>query len=278
MLYLILAIICSTLISVIMRLSSHRVSSRLNMLAVNYLTCLSLGIVSAGFANVFPAHESTNTTLLMGIGNGILYLSSFMLMQNSIKKYGVVLPSTFMKLGLLVPMVFSILVFGEMPTWMQLVGFALAVFAIVLINSEPGQSAAGIKPDLILLLIIGGAGDAMSKVFEETGAPQLSSQFLLYTFGAAFLLCCVLMLLRKEKLQGSAVLFGLLIGIPNYYSAKFLLQSLSDIPAVIAYPTYSVATILAITLVGIVFFKEKLSRRQWVSLSIILAALILLNI
>ena len=46
----------------------------------------------------------------------------------------------------------------------------------------------------------------------------------------------------------------------------------------IAYPTYSVATIVVVTLVGTVFFKEKLSRRQILSMLMIFAALVLLNI
>ena len=51
-----------------------------------------------------------------------------------------------------------------------------------------------------------------------------------------------------------------------------------DIPAMIAYPTYSVAAIVMVTLVGVIFFKEKLSRRQILSMFMIFAALVLLNI
>ena len=46
----------------------------------------------------------------------------------------------------------------------------------------------------------------------------------------------------------------------------------------IAYPTYSVAAIVMVTLVGVIFFKEKLSRRQILSMFMIFAALVLLNI
>ena len=46
----------------------------------------------------------------------------------------------------------------------------------------------------------------------------------------------------------------------------------------IAYPSYSVGTIVLIALVGKVFFKERLSRRQLVAMGVILAALILLNL
>ena len=118
----------------------------------------------------------------------------------------------------------------------------------------------------------------MSKVFEEVGDPALSEQFLLYTFAAALVLCAALMLRRKQRPGKWEVLFGLLIGIPNYFSARFLLRSLESLPAVIAYPTFSVGTILVITATGLGLFRERLSRRQWLAVAIILLALVLLNI
>ena len=68
-----------------------------------------------------------------------------------------------------------------------------------------------------------------------------------------------------------------MIGVPNYFSARFLLHALSTVPAVIAYPVYSVATIVSITLAGVFFFKEHLTKRQWIALGIILIAVALLN-
>ena len=73
------------------------------------------------------------------------------------------------------------------------------------------------------------------------------------------------------------VMFGLLIGIPNYFSARFLLKAVENLPAVIAYPTYSVATIIVVTLAGCCIFKEKLGRKQWLGMAVILVALVLLN-
>lgn len=46
----------------------------------------------------------------------------------------------------------------------------------------------------------------------------------------------------------------------------------------IVYPTFSVATILAVTLAGVCLFKERLRPRQWAALAVILVALVLLNI
>lgn len=278
MIYLILAIACSTLISVIMRISSDKVTGNVSMLAMNYLMCVVVAALYTGLDQLFPQVAALPQTLTMGAVHGILYLSSFVLFQHNVRKNGMVLSATFMKLGLLVPIVLSVILFGELPGVLQIIGFVIAVAAIVLINWSSDRSDLRMGAGLVVLLIAGGAGDAMSKVFEEWGNTTLSSQFLFYTFLVALILCVGLVILKKERPGKSEVLFGLLIGVPNYFSARFLLKSLESVDAVIAYPTYSVATLLAVTLIGVLLFREKLSRRQWVAIGMILVALALLNI
>lgn len=275
---LILAICSSAAISLIMRLSSDKVKHNVSMLAVNYLTCLLIAAAFAGIDNFFPRDSRLPGALGMGIVHGVLYLASFVAFQRSVRRSGVVLSGVFMKLGLLVPMVLSIFLFGEIPGTANAVGFLLALSAIVLLNFEKNEGTRGSMPGLITLLLLGVSADAMSKVFEELGPKHLSEPFLLYTFVVAFLLCLGLVALKKQQFTKTELLFGFLIGIPNFFSARFLLGALETLDAVIVYPTYSVATMLLITLAGTAFFREKLQKRQWFALVIILAALVLLNL
>lgn len=278
MLNLILAICSSALIAVIMRLSSHRAKAGKTMLAANYLICLLLAAVYSGFQRLFPNTDTLPTALGLGILNGALYLGGFVLMQQNVKKNGVVLSSIFTKLGLLVPILLSVFLFGEVPTWLQVAGFVVAIAAIVLINLQKGSKSTASVGSLLLLLLVTGSADAMSKIFEEVGDPALSDPFLFYTFAVAFLLCVVLVIVSKEKPDLTSVLFGIVIGIPNFFSAKFLLAALQSVPAVIAYPTFNVATLMLITLAGLLLFRERLKAHQWVALGMIAGALVLLNI
>ena len=277
MIWLLLAILSSAMVSIIMRLSTHRVKNNVAMLVMNYLMCLVLAALYTGVGELVPVSAALPKTIGMGVIHGALYLASFMLLQANIKKNGVVLSATFMKLGLLVPMTVSVLFFGEKPELLQVIGFIAAIAAIVLINGEKDSAVTQSKVGLLLLLIGGGTADVMAKVFEELGDASMSAAFLLYTFAAALVLCVALMLLKKQRPGAAEVFWGLLIGVPNFFSAKFLLRALTDVPAVIAYPTYSVATMLVITLAGVLLFRERLSKRRWVALGIVLAALGLLN-
>lgn len=278
MVYLLLAIASSALVSIIMRLSTDRVTQNVGMLAMNYLTCLLMAAVYAGFDALAPRSPSLPAAIGMGAVHGALYLASFVLLQVNVQKNGVVLSATFMKLGLLVPIAVSVLFFGEKPELLQVIGFVSAIAAIVLINRGKDGCSVRSGAGLLLLLIGGGCADVMAKVFEELGDQTLSDQFLLYTFLFALILCLLLMLYKKQHPGAQEIFWGFLIGIPNFFSAKFLLRALDSVSAVIAYPTYSVATLLVITLSGVLLFRERLGRQQWLALGIILAALCLLNL
>lgn len=278
MIYLILAILSSASIAVLMRQSNQKVSGGTGMVAVNYLMCLVLSAAFAGVDNLFPRTASLGQTLGLGAVNGLLYLMGFVMLQVSIRKNGVVLSTIFMKLGLLVPMVLAVVAFGEKPEMLQIFGFFLALAAILVINYEKTGEKSKSVGYLVLLILLGGGGDAMSKVFEAVGDSAMEDCFLLYTFASALILCLLLVLLQKQKIGKWEWLYGMLIGVPNFFCARFLLKSLSDVPATIAYPTFSVATLLTVTLAGVVLYRERLKKKQWIGVVMILGALILLNI
>ncbi len=277
MLYLLLAVFSSAMVTLCMRLSEGKTTGGVGLLAVNYFACMTIAGCYMGF-DLAPALPGLGLTVGMSLFNGLLYLLGFVMLRLNIRKNGVVLSGTFMKLGLLVPLAVSMLLFGERPSPVQLLGVVLALSAILLIHSEKKESAPPFKAGLILLLLAGGSGDAMSKVFEGFGHPALSEQFLFYTFLSAFVLCVLLMLRQKERIGLKELGYGLLVGVPNYFSARFLLRAVEALPAVIVYPTVSVATLLVIALMGVCFFKERPGKRQWTAIGMILASLALLNL
>lgn len=278
MVFLCLAILSSCTIALLMRISANKVTAKLSMLSVNYLICSLLGASYAGFDLICPDVSGFSTTVVLGVVGGILFLVSFMLLQWNTARNGIVLTSVFMKLGLLVPMILSVLVFHEFPTWTQITGFCIALIAIVLINAKKENSGGRFRWELLLLLLMGGGADAMAKIFEVLGSTALSNQFLFYIFAVALVLCVALVVYKKERPGIRELLFGAAIGIPNFLSSKFLLRSLADLPAVVVYPSFSIATMLITTLAGVFFFKERLLKLQWLALTAIIAALFLLNI
>lgn len=279
MFYLILAIVCSSMVQIVMRLSTDKVKGNMSMLAVNYAACMLIAAAYTGFGNLLPQAEGLGTAGILGFLQGLIYLLAFILLQFNDRRNGVVLSASFMKLGLLVPIVVSIVFFGEKPGLFHVIGFVVAIAAIILINYDPDKaSPAGSKLGLIALLLVGGFVDVMAKIYQELGNPDLSSQFLLYTFAGALVLSLILMVWKKERPGKAELFFGILVAIPNYFSSKFLLAALAELDAVIMLPCYNVGTILVATLAGILLFHERLRRHQWIAMGAILVALVLLNL
>lgn len=278
MVYLLLAILSSAMIAIMMRIAQPRVNYPTGLLAGNYIACSLLGLLLSVPelsrlsvpSLVFPAS--------LGILNGIFYLASFALMQWNTRYNGVTLSSVFMKLGILVPTVLSVVWFREAPTALQILGFLLAIAAIVIINFQKGQTVSRKSWALLLMLLIGGMGDGMSKVYEVYGDSGFQNLFLLFTFFAALMLCLGLMTKKQERLGLKELLFGFMLGIPNFLSSLFLLKSLDTVPAVIAFPTFSVAVILVVAVAGIFVFRETLQKRQILGGVLICVALALLNL
>ena len=291
---LVLAIVSSSLVSITMRLSEGKAKNNISMLSVNYVICMILSIIYTGIGNLFQTGEGIGTAISLGTMNGFFYIASLVLFQNSVKLNGVVLSSIFMKLGIMMPLIISIVLFKEMPTAMQIIGFVIAIAAIILINlkektaqdilekidetsSQSVKKQSSIKIGLILVLIGCGMADGMSKIYQELGTDRFEELFLVFTFVIAFILSILLVKIKKQRFTRNELFYGAMLGIPNYFSARFLLKALGEIPAVVAYPTFSIGTIAVITMTGVVVFKEKITKLQMVAIGLIAAAVVMLN-
>ena len=282
MINLILAVLCGTMITCIMRFSDRYTDphKQMSMLLANYVVCVILAVFYTGIGTLWSMSSGKLKSLGLGSINGVIFFSAYVLLQISTTRNGVVLSATFMKLGVLVPTVLSVIIFGEKPSIFQILGFLIAIAAIIAINTPDRGTdlSADFKSGLFLLLILGGTADFMSKIYEEAGSPDHADQFLVYTFLFACILCFVTMVCRHQKTGIREILFGVLLAFPNYFSTRFLLKAIGEIPAVVAYPTFSVASIVAASAAGMVLFGEKLSARQKKALLAIMVALVLLNI
>ena len=278
--YLFMAVASSALVSILMRVSEKYADGNMAMFSANYAVCMAMSLIYMGGIRPLAFQAGTGTAATLGAVTGFLYLAGFILLQKNIRCNGVILSGAAMKLGgVLIPVIAAVLLFQERMKWVQLAGAALAAAAIVLINMEKEEAGAGGgKHWLAVLLLVSGFSDAMANIYDKTGPAALKNLYLFCTFFAALFLALALALQKGQRFTAANLLCGLLIGIPNYYSARFLLLSLGSVPAVVVYPVFSVGTIIVISTAGAVFFHERLGRRKKGALLLILASLVMLNI
>jgi len=277
MLNLILAMVCSALVSVVMRVGSEGEQPRKPMLAVNYLTCFAVSLL---FLRRGAGREGLGLAAGLGLLGGALYFGAFLLLQRNIRENGVAFSSLFMKLGVVVPTILGLTLFHEQATATRLAGIAMTVgVALVLsVNPDAGNLRHSSLIWLLLLLVTSGMADGLSKVYNAYGNPALEGHFLCFIFAFALLLSAGLCLRLGQRPVPRDMLFGLLLGLPNYFSSRFLLLALYEIPASVAYPVYSCGTVLITTACARLLFGERISPRQCLALGMALAALALLNL
>lgn len=277
MLYLCLAILSSALVAVLMRLGSGGDTARKPLLAVNYLTCAAVSVtfLRGGF---IPRGEGAAFALALGLLGGALYLGALLLLQRNVRENGVTLSSAFMKLGVIVPTALGLTLFREPLNPARVGGILLTLAAIALLSGENGERRGRKLTGLVLLMLCGGMADGLSKFYEAWGNPAMQGHFLCFVFSFAMLLCAGLCAWEGQRPTARDWLFGVLLGVPNYFSSRFLLLALDSVPASVAYPVFSCGTILLTALIGRLAFGERPGSRQFAAIALVLLALVLLNV
>lgn len=277
MLFLVLATLSSSVLALVLkRLNS---GNTYGVYFFNYVTCALLSFLTLEDKALWRGGP---LPLWLGAVGGFVYLASLVVYGYSIRKSGAVLASVFTRLGVLVPIGVSVAFLGERPSWLQGAGIALAVAAAVVMNGLPrgGASRPGGKLllPLLLTLLFNGCSDSMSKIFAYAGRREEDGLFVFFIFFFAGLFTLVLLLRQRKGLALRDVLLGALVGVPNFCASRLLLAALTRLPAFVVYPCYSVGAILVISLCSVLLFHERLSRRQWGAVGMILAAVALLNL
>ena len=153
------------------------------------------------------------------------------------------------------------------------------------LNNNPVSGNSGFQKIILPVIVFVGTGllDTLIKYIEQQFITESSNDpYLITSFSVAFIIGFLFLLLqlgtKKIVFQPRSVLAGFMIGVPNYFSIWCLLKVLKqygDISSVII-PVNNMAIVLFSALVAWIFFKEKLTRTNWVG--IMLAVLSILMI
>ena len=212
MIFLLLALLSSSVLAIVLKYLNS--GSPYGVYFVNYIICALLA-----FAAMEPKVLCSDdmTPCWLGGLTGLLYLASLFANGYSIHKNGAILSSVFTRLGVLVPILLSVVLFGERPTLPQGLGIVLAVAAAVMMNGLPRKAenrASGNKVyllPLVLTLLLNGTSDAMSKVFNQLGRRQDDGLFIFYIFLFAGLATLALLVKGHRTLTGRDIFFGVLV-------------------------------------------------------------------
>ena len=191
------------------------------------------------------------------------------------------LTSIIASFSLLIPFFFGICFWNEPLTVLSVCGIVLLLFSIFLIN---GKRAGGISVKWLLYAVTTLVANGICSIVQKYH--QLKFPALYRTEFMFFALLCVLVILVAATIRSnpgckqpftfsvSGLVSGALNGGANYI---VLFLSATENASVL-FPIVSVANIAAVWMIGVVFFKEKLTVLQTVGLLIGAVSVLLLKL
>ncbi|PRX54493.1 DMT family transporter [Flagellimonas meridianipacifica] len=286
MLALILSVLCSTLILVIFKLYATYGVQTLYAIIVNYITACSAGLLfytgSVTVGDILEKPWVWGTVAL-----GVFFILVFNIIAKTSQVAGVSVASVATKMSLVIPVIFGVFLYKEELSMIQIIGILLALAAVYFSSVKESSRQISKKVLLLPLLAFLGSGliDAFIKYFEEIHLTDEELPiFSAVVFGAAALTGLVFIGInafkKPLKINTKNVLGGITLGIPNYFSIFFLVKALQHekFTSAAIFTINNVAIVMLSTLVGVWFFKESMSFKNWggivlAVLSIVLVAL-----
>lgn len=303
MFYLFLSTLCSATIALIFKYTENSNGNRYLITSSNYFIAFLTSLFMIFYKNlfsdltiegsffkefkflfsqdsyIFSPYSSMIWGILVGGLSGIFFFFSFIYYQKSVRENGVGISGTFAKLGILIPMIFSIILWKEFPSLIQWLGIILSILSILIVQlSFKSLEKFDVKPTIILLFIFGGMAEFSNKIYQKYALNTYKDVFLFSIFFVAFLISISYTLKKKSKFTKKDILTGFAVGIPNLFSSYFLILSLDTLKTSVAFPLFSAGSILLINMGGFFIFKEKISHKNKVAIGLTILALILINI
>ncbi|MFP4419321.1 MAG: hypothetical protein ACLFRG_02135 [Desulfococcaceae bacterium] len=282
MTYLILAILSSFAISMLIKWNETGGANTPVVIAANYLSAAALGWVLVAFSGF---RTPGMATLLFGLGGGVLWPAGFFLLMWGIRNYGMSLAGTACRLSLGVPVLFGLLFLRETLNGPTLIGLIATLVALVLFNPVRPGDLRGMDRRALwyfpFLAFFFGVVDLWVNLFNHLGPRADNFLFATFIFTFSGMVAWTALAAGRIRPDRDSVLRGLILGIPNFLTTFFLMESLKtplfQNQSAVAYTLYSVAGVVLAFAGGALLWRERVTRANLAGAALAAVAIVLLN-
>ncbi|WP_127846390.1 EamA family transporter [Psychroflexus aestuariivivens] len=288
MIVLLLSILSSSTIYIVFKLFGKFKINTLNALIINYFTAFILGVSMQENTNFDELlHTVSKDWFLGSVFLGVMFIVVFSLMVATTQKGGMSVVSVASKMSVAIPVVFVIFYYDESLGILKIIGILMALFSVYLVSVRKKDGLdIDMKYFIFPLLVFLGSGiiESSLKFLENTyvsdaDVPLFSANTFLFACISGIIVYCFKAFNKKNRYRWKDVLGGFALGIPNYFSIYFFIkalriESLNDSSIFII---NNVSIVLLSTILGIIFFKEKLIPKNWFGILIAVLSIILIT-
>ncbi|MBV8157105.1 MAG: EamA/RhaT family transporter [Dyella sp.] len=278
MLYVLMSVVCSVLVSVLLKLARRLEVDVGQAIAWNYVATSVL--TAMVFHPSLDVLRSAQAPWLGFVGLGLLLPLIFLALAASVRSAGIVRTDAAQRLSLLISLLAAFLLFGETLNLFKGAGIAVGLLALLcMVWKVDAHGADEVRGWLWPLVVFIGFGliDILFKHVARAGTPFAAS--LQAMFALAFVVSLALLLWRRWHDRTFFTLrdavAGLLLGLANFGNIVFYVrghQSLPDHPSLV-FASMNLGVVALGAVVGTVAFRERLTRVNVLGLGLALGAI-----
>lgn len=287
MIALLLSILSSTAIYVVFKIFTRYNINTLHAIVVNYFVATICGILLQP-TEINIVQTTQYSWFPFALALGVLFITVFNLMGITAQRNGLSVVSVAAKMSVVIPIIFGLIYYKESLGVYKFVGILVALVAVYL-TSIKNTEGLRIKASSIIfpLLVFLGSGviDTAIKYLEGEyiGKDDVAIFSATIYAMAAFIGIITLTVHKirgKFKFEWKNVLGGIALGIPNFFSVYFLVQALRSgiFESSGIFTINNVSIVMVSTLVGIMFFKEKIHIKNWIGILLAIVGILLITL
>jgi len=282
MTYLFLSILCSVTVGVLFKLARRYQINITQAITWNYFFAIILSLIC--FKPDFNQIDLNSFPKAYWV-LGFLLPSIFVFLGLSVRNAGLARTDIAQRLSLFISLGAAYYLFNEHFDRYKEVAIVFGFAAIIFTMYRKSDRVSSKKSWLYLLLVFIGFGvvDVLFKmVSQNTTVPYTTSLFIIYCLAFVLSLIYLLYLVvrKKTKLQLVNFFCGCILGIFNFGNILFYLNAhreMSENPSTV-FAAMNMGVIIAGSLIGIFVFREKLSKWNYIGLTLALVSIILITL
>ena len=182
--------------------------------------------------------------------------------------------------GMLVPAVWGWIFLNEEPKPLHVVGLVVILISIILNNMGSGRPSTKVILMCSVVFVVNGFVSTLAKLhqIEAVYATVSTAEYTLLSSMASLIMSLALRGVLHLKNKGEAIksncfkLFPISIvalsGIVSTLSSLLQLEGAKNLPASMLFPLQSGGSIAFSGILALIFFKEKLSKRGWIAVTL----------
>lgn len=277
MLALAVAVLCTTAFSLLIRHTQRTGQDQFAVMAVNYLSASVIGFAMAGR----PLHAST-ATWHIGLIGGVTFVLTYLVLIQSMDLKGVAIANAITRLSVIIPMLATILIWGEHPQFLEGLGALLALTAMPLLSLDRDGHGKRLTrrqvPLLLALFVTNGCCLLTSKWFHASGLTAERSLYFGILFGTAAIVSVVCWLGWSRRCSWREFASGIPLGAINIATGLAVIYALDTLSGSVVFPVFAALGLALTTGFAAWVWHESPGKLGKIGIGVALAAVVLVNL